>query len=162
MTKFALPPSLAKEAAESTHSSIEYVSVTRTVSRVRSPQPRLEPQATSFVYMILCQETPRHFSMPKFNMYDGSGDPFNHFMHFRQRANKYSMLDDDLCASLQRTKALAQEDNHWSSNCRTAKRSTSHVGNKRRTKYDCGGLPGLDPCTMILANEIKLGSITFT
>ena len=71
MTKFALPPSLAKEAAESTHSSIEYVSATRTVSRVRSPQPRLEPQggvqntnsifwildgmvATSFVYMILC------------------------------------------------------------------------------------------------------------
>ena len=48
------------------------------------------------------------------------------------------MLDDDLCASLQWTKALAQEDNHWSSNCRTAERSTSHVGNKRRTKYDCG------------------------
>lgn len=55
-----------------------------------------------------------------------------------QQANKYSMLDDDLCASLQWTKALAQEDNHWSSNCRTAERSTSHVGNKRRTKYDCG------------------------
>ena len=75
MTKFALPPSLAKEATESTHSSIEYVSATRTISRVRSPQPRLKPQggvqntnsifrildgmvATSFMYMILCQETP--------------------------------------------------------------------------------------------------------
>ncbi|KAL6336212.1 hypothetical protein AAG906_011094 [Vitis piasezkii] len=62
------------------------------------------------------------------------------------RANKYSMLDDDLCASLQQTKAL---------------RSTSHVGNKHRTNL-LKGLPGLDPCTMILANEIKLGSINFT
>ncbi|RVW72581.1 hypothetical protein CK203_060065 [Vitis vinifera] len=150
MTKFALPPSLAKEAAKSTHSSIEYVSTTRTVSRVCSPQPRLEPQGNS---------TTLFYAQVQY--VDGSGDPFNHFMHFHQRANKYSMLDDDLCASLQRTKALAQEDNHWSSNCRMAKRSTSHVGNKRRTNL-LKGLPGLDPCTMILANEIKLGSITFT
>ncbi|RVW42557.1 hypothetical protein CK203_085369 [Vitis vinifera] len=29
-------------------------------------------------------QAPRHFSMPKFDMYDGSGDPFDHNMHFPQ------------------------------------------------------------------------------
>ena len=35
--------------------------------------------------------------MPKFNMYDGSGSPFDHFMHFRQVMTLESHNDALLC-----------------------------------------------------------------
>ena len=40
--------------------------------------------SSPFVHAILSQEAPSHFSLPKFHMYDGLQDPFNHLMNYRQ------------------------------------------------------------------------------
>ena len=37
-----------------------------------------------FIPAILNQDAPSHFAFPKFQMYAGLQDPFDHLMHFRQ------------------------------------------------------------------------------
>ena len=57
--------------------------------RVPSPQRILDPglralddiSALPFVHSILNQEAPPHFVLPKFQMYYGLEDPFDHLMH---------------------------------------------------------------------------------
>lgn len=39
--------------------------------------------STPFAVSILQHNAPQHFSMPKFDMYDGTVDPFDHLMHYR-------------------------------------------------------------------------------
>ena len=40
--------------------------------------------STPFSSHIIDYEPPREFIVPKFSAYDGSSDPFNHIMHYRQ------------------------------------------------------------------------------
>ncbi|RVW82858.1 hypothetical protein CK203_051158 [Vitis vinifera] len=40
--------------------------------------------STPFCSHIIHYEPPRGFLVPKFSTYDGSSDPFNHIMHYRQ------------------------------------------------------------------------------
>ncbi|RVX20873.1 Transposon Ty3-I Gag-Pol polyprotein [Vitis vinifera] len=40
--------------------------------------------STPFCYHIIHYEPPRGFLVPKFSTYDGSTDPFDHIMHYRQ------------------------------------------------------------------------------
>ncbi|XP_034709682.1 uncharacterized protein LOC117932517 [Vitis riparia] len=40
--------------------------------------------STSFCSHIVHYEPPREFLVPKFSTYDGSSDPFDHIMHYRQ------------------------------------------------------------------------------
>ena len=40
--------------------------------------------STSFSSRIINYEPPRGFLVPKFSAYDGSSDPFDHIMHYRQ------------------------------------------------------------------------------
>lgn len=50
--------------------------------------------STSFWSHIINYELPRGFFIPKFTMYDGSSDPFNHLMHFQQTMTL--AIDNDL------------------------------------------------------------------
>ena len=60
--------------------------------RTPSPWKNLDPalhalayiSASSFVHSILNQEAPPHFALPKFQMYDGLSDPFDHLIHYQQ------------------------------------------------------------------------------
>ena len=40
--------------------------------------------STPFSLRIINYEPPRGFLVPKFSAYDGSRDPFDHIMHYRQ------------------------------------------------------------------------------
>ncbi|RVW80977.1 hypothetical protein CK203_054677 [Vitis vinifera] len=40
--------------------------------------------STSFCPHIIHYDPPRGFLVPKFSTYDGSSDPFDHIMHYRQ------------------------------------------------------------------------------
>ena len=40
--------------------------------------------STPFCSHIIHYEPPRGFLVPKFSLYDGSNDPFDHIMHYRQ------------------------------------------------------------------------------
>ena len=40
--------------------------------------------STPFSSCIINYESPRGFLVPKFSAYDGSNDPFDHIMHYRQ------------------------------------------------------------------------------
>ena len=40
--------------------------------------------STPFCSHIIHYEPPRGFLVPKFSTYDGSNDPFDHIMHYRQ------------------------------------------------------------------------------
>ena len=40
--------------------------------------------STTFSPHIINYESPRGFMVPKFSTYDGTNDPFNHIMHYKQ------------------------------------------------------------------------------
>ena len=50
-----------------------------------------------FVHVILNQEAPPHFSLPKFQMYNGLQDPFDHLMHYRHIMTLQTGNDALLC-----------------------------------------------------------------
>ena len=59
----------------------------KTPSLPKSQDPTLQALddmlASPFFLAILLQDTLLHFMLPKFQMYDGFDDPFDHLMHFR-------------------------------------------------------------------------------
>ena len=50
-----------------------------------------------FVPAVLNQDAPPHFALPKFQMYDGLQDPFDHLMHFCQIMTLQTSNDALLC-----------------------------------------------------------------
>ena len=67
------------------------LSLVNNLQAIRSPSPRrnLDPaldnmSSSPFVPAILNHDAPSHFALPKFQMYDGFQDPFDHLMHFCQ------------------------------------------------------------------------------
>ena len=53
--------------------------------------------SSPFVPAILNQDAPPHFALPKFQMYDGLQDSFDHLMHFRQIMTLQTDNDALLC-----------------------------------------------------------------
>ncbi|RVW23328.1 hypothetical protein CK203_100937 [Vitis vinifera] len=114
----------------STNQAIADRSVNTTRATPYSISRRLDDMLSMlFVTHIISYEPPRGFMLPKFIMYDGTSDPFDHIMHFRsskqsislgtpffeflaekppitmddlfKRTDKYSMLEDDVKATSQ-------------------------------------------------------------
>ena len=53
--------------------------------------------SSPFFPAILNQDAPSHFMLPKFQMYDGLQDPFDHLMHFCQIMTLQTSNDALLC-----------------------------------------------------------------
>ena len=56
--------------------------------------------SSPFFPAILNQDAPPHFALPKFQMYDGLQDPFDHLMHIRQIMTLQMGNDALLCKAL--------------------------------------------------------------
>ncbi|KAL6349792.1 hypothetical protein AAG906_001679 [Vitis piasezkii] len=65
--------------------------------------------STSFDPHIINYESSREFIVPKFTMYDGTSDPFDHIMHFRQLMT-LDIGNDALCKSLAKKSSATMDD----------------------------------------------------
>ncbi|KAL6323554.1 hypothetical protein AAG906_039137 [Vitis piasezkii] len=67
--------------------------------------------STPFCSHIIHYEPPRGFLVPKFSTYDGSSDPFDHIMHYRQLMTLDIGNDAPLCKNINTLQNIKMQDN---------------------------------------------------